>query len=380
MKPYRTAKLSNRFFAEHRFVAANADSGWRFRFLIAVLGMLALQGLDSVGATAELVSSEPQKSEPSERPDSELDKMRRSAAGAKLRREKLIAEFGAGHPAVQQINEIIERVEAELKRMGAAPIGVAEPAAGSPTRQNPAPGQDQRAVIEALVRQSFELETQLQAARVAKAESDLRRVKSQLQERHRSAELIIADRVMQLLKKSEAAAKVNPDADVPASLLASEGWAAWQNRDPRSALAKFKAALAKEPDLEAAQNGLGWTYVHLGDYEQAISEFKTILKVTPTHPGALNGLGQSLLALGRLDEAEQELLKATEDAISQLGEAETVRRGVTASWFGLIRTYIKKEDFESAKKWAKRYLKHKPDDKMIKPMLQQIEAAEQDEQ
>lgn len=316
---------------------------------------------------------------PSVRSESALNKIREGGRTAKMQRAQLVAQFGENHPSVKQIDKIIEMVEAELNRLGAAPIDASNPLTQKPQLQNrpspkSLPDTDQRKIIETLVRQSFQLQTELQKARVEKAETDLQRIKTQLQQRQKSAEAIIRDRVEQLVASSQA--KASEDADQPASLLSAEGWTAWQKRDWRTALQKFQAALSKEADNEAARNGLGWTYVHLQDYDQAISEFKIILKDAPTHPGALNGLGQSLLALGRLDDAERELLKATEDLISELGEAETVRRGATASWYGLIRTYIKKGDDAAAMKWAQRYLKHKPDDKMIKAMLEQAEAKE----
>jgi hypothetical protein len=38
---------------------------------------------------------------------------------------------------------------------------------------------------------------------------------------------------------------------------------------------------------------------------------------------------------------------------------------------GLIQVYLRQKDYASAKKWCERYLKHKPNDKMMSVMLQQ---------
>jgi Tfp pilus assembly protein PilF len=322
-----------------------------------------------LGLVAEDGTKQTQPARAAEASDAALDLVRESGMHAKFQHRELLAKYGASHPAVKQIEQMIGAVEAELKRMGAAPIGAADEAKKENTFTPAFQGNDQRKIIEALVRQSFQLQTQLQMTRIEKAEADLQRIKNQLQERQAAAEKIIGDRINQLVKMSESQA--DEDADVPASLLSSEGWTAWRERDYRTALKKFQTALSKEPDNETARNGLGWTYFHLKEYDKAILEFRTILKTKPIHPAALNGIGQSLLAQGKFDEAETELLKTTEDLISKLGEAETVRRGTTASWMGLIQVYLRQKDYASAKKWCERYLKHKPNDKMMSVMLQQ---------
>ena len=59
--------------------------------------------------------------------------------------------------------------------------------------------------------------------------------------------------------------------------------------------------------------------------------------------------------------------------IAARGEAEAVRLGVTASWHGLVRTYLQKKDYTRAKKWIDRYLKHQPDGKMMLELREQLE-------
>lgn len=333
---------------------------FRSTLLFALWCAIILPGFDASDASAQAVLD-------NKTTDSALDLVRESGMKAKLKHREFVNNFGANHPAVRQIEKTIAAVEAELKKMGAAPLGFAGEADKKDTDTSAVQGDDQRKIIETLVRQSFQLQTKLQMVRVAKAEADLQQIKYQLKERQEAAETIIADRVNQLVKASETKAEYDTDA----SVLALEGWNAWREQDWKTALKKFQLALSKDPASLAARNGLGWTYVHLADYDKAIVEFKTLLNAMPTHPGALNGLGQSLLAQGKLDEAETELLKATEDLISKLGEAETVQRGATASWSGLVRVYLQKEDYAQAKNWCERYLKHKPDDKMMKTMLQQ---------
>ncbi|MCA9135950.1 MAG: tetratricopeptide repeat protein [Planctomycetales bacterium] len=299
--------------------------------------------------------------------------LRAQAAQVELQRQKLMATLGENHPSVVQLNKSLDLIRAELSRIGAARLSSGSGKQANRSTPDIPADTDARKTIELLVRQSFELETQLQMARVEKAQADLQRIKSQLQERQQNAEQIIKDRVDQLVQQSEMAAQ--KDADTPASVLSAEGWAAWNKRDWRTALAKFQAALSKDPEYENAQNGLGWTYVHLQEHDKAIAEFKKLLKKSPTHGGAMNGLGQSLLMQGKLDDAERELLKATEDAISQWGEAKAATEGV-AAWYGLVRTYQQKKDYLRAKNWAQRLLKHKPGDETMNAMLREIDAAE----
>ncbi|TWU08449.1 tetratricopeptide repeat protein [Stieleria varia] len=287
--------------------------------------------------------------------------------------QRVRTKFGDAHPAAQSLAIKIKVFEEELRRLNVAMPEVPTPANDKLTANEPSPLGDSRQTIENLVRKTFQLEMELQQARVEKAEADLQRVKAQLELRKKSAEMIIADRIDQLTKEKEQQTAEPESSDVPASLLASEGWAAWQKHDLRTALTKFQSALGKEPGNEAALNGLGWTYVHLAEYDKSIAEFKKLLKDSPSHPGALNGIGQSLLAKGDLDEAEKELRHATEDLIKRQGEAETAKRGV-ACWHGLVRTYLAKKNKQSAIDWAERSLKHKPDDPDMQSLLDQAKA------
>ena len=219
--------------------------------------------------------------------------------------------------------------------------------------------------IEALVRRAFESQMKEQRERIEKAEAELQAIKKDFERRSDAADEIIARRVRELLGKAE-----DPVED-SASLLSAEGWQAWRNHEWRTALTKFKEALAIDPGHVAALNGLGWTQVHLGEYEKAVKSFRDALKIEPQYAGAMNGLGQSLMALGRLDEAEQELLTATQSSIDEMGEAVAIKRSVTASWFGLVQVLIRQKKMVEARNWANRYLKHDPDQENMQRLLEQ---------
>ncbi|PAY20307.1 hypothetical protein CKO51_06575 [Rhodopirellula sp. SM50] len=321
------------------------------------------------GDITQFLTAEPPPSAPAGNANSLEKKLREHGLAAKSKLLELSNQFGQDHPAVKQLEKSLDLIDAQLKRLGAAPLG---PTAKQPSTAKPPLETDQNKVIEALVRQSFQLQMQLQLARVEKAEADLQRVKQQLQQRLDSAEEIIAARVQELINRD--VAKPETKQEVPASVLTDEGWKAWRTQDTRKALKSFLSAVDLEPENQSARNGLGWTYVHLGEYDKAITEFKKIDPDSPVQGAALNGIGQSLLALGKLDEAEKVLLDATEEAIAEVGEARAAKMGL-AAWYGLIRTYLDKKDYTQAKQWSQRYLKHKPDDKIMKDMLEQAESA-----
>ncbi|MCC9599554.1 tetratricopeptide repeat protein [Stieleria sp. JC731] len=237
-------------------------------------------------------------------------------------------------------------------------------------------------LVEKLVRQAFDLELQLQAKRVRQAELNLQRVKAQLARRKANASSIIQSRIEQLLKESSdgvvefrQSVKVDADEQEDAAVLAAEGWKAWNNQDPRLAIVKFEKAIDANSSLEQARNGLGWARIQVQQYDKAIEQFESLLKDQPTHAGALNGIGQALFAQRKFDEAEKQFLKATETLIEQYGEERAISRQVTAAWFGLVRTYLEKQKYSDATKWAERYLKVKPDDAQMNELLEQAKQA-----
>ena len=278
---------------------------------------------------------------------------------ARKRRAALVAEFAAEHPSVKKIDQLIERLDQKLADIAGSEAQTASDQA------------DSKSAVESLVRETFYLQTQLQLARIEKAEADLNRIKRELKDRQENAESIIAKRVAEVegIQKTKNHSGEGIDASHSAERLTAFGWAAWRKQDWESALPKFQAAVKKDPSLRAARNGLGWTHLHLGEYDLAIEQFKLILKEMPDHAGAKNGLGQSYLAQGKLSDAERVLLEATNDAIKSMGEKQAVS---AASWYGLIRTYMQQKDYESAHEWAERFLKHEPNE-LIQSMAHDAE-------
>lgn len=249
-----------------------------------------------------------------------------------------------------------------------------------PNTADSRPAMDDRyeALVTELVKKSFRLETELQLARVEQAEERLKLVKHQLAERERAGKQIVAARVTSLLTKMNAAKPGSPAESIDgadnAGALTVQGWAAWRNRDLKTAQKRFEAALNIDPEDIAAMNGLGWVLNNRGEYQQAINQFDKLLAREPDHPAALNGVGQSLLMLGQLDRAESVLLKATNSLIEHYGEEQTVAMGLTASWGGLIRTYLLQQQFADAKQWAERYLRYDKENEPFQRFLKQAQS------
>ena len=299
--------------------------------------------------------NEDAKAKPASQTAKMLKELRTMKADAEVRRAKMVERFSSNHPSVKQLDSVIDQVTAELKKLDSASKD-----------ELPQGGNDKKSVIESLVRETFQLQTQLQLTRIAKAEADLQRIKAELKARQDNTEKIIANRVAELTKgKIDGAVAREDEAENADSAeeLAAAGWAVWKKHNWKDALEKFDAALKKDPELSHAKNGRGWSLIHMGRYDDSIDQFKAILKESPKHGAAKNGLGQSLLGKGSFGEAESVLLEATEEAIENMGEKNAVN---AAAWYGLIRVYLQQKDYASALKWSKRFLKHGPNESIQK--------------
>jgi tetratricopeptide (TPR) repeat protein len=226
--------------------------------------------------------------------------------------------------------------------------------------------------IRSLVKRTFDLELQIQEMRIAQAESDLKKVKQQFAERKRARDTIIDQRVTELTKNLKSVGSERDN--VPASVLATEGWQLWRKRDLRAALVKFEASVAKDPKDDHALNGLGWSYLQTGQYEKAVDAFQRGRKINENNGGILNGLGQAFQALGRTKDARDLLVESVERINKQVGEAVAIKRGLVAPWMVLVRLDIDTKNYDGAIEWAKRYLEHKKDDEVMVDLLEQARA------
>jgi tetratricopeptide (TPR) repeat protein len=70
-----------------------------------------------------------------------------------------------------------------------------------------------------------------------------------------------------------------------------------------AAVAHFREALRRQPDLLGALQGLGLAYAAQGQDEQAEAQFRAVLRLAPDFAEAYTHLGKTLARTGRLDEA-----------------------------------------------------------------------------
>lgn len=122
----------------------------------------------------------------------------------RAKRQHALTRLSKNHPTVQQIDSQLETLKAVYQELGPADE---KPQSEYVMNAN-ASKTEMEEVIKKLVTQTFELELQLQAARVAKAEADLNRVKKQIERRRANADVIISKRVKEFMDMKSA---VNED-------------------------------------------------------------------------------------------------------------------------------------------------------------------------
>ncbi len=230
-----------------------------------------------------------------------------------------------------------------------------------------------RNLVEKHVRQLFDLETEDKRDRIASVEDDLARIKEKFAKRLQNRDQIIRQRVDALVTANAMSTDTNEPkaADNGVDPLV-EGWNLWHKRQWEQALPRFEQSVTLYPENAEAWNGLGWTQFQLGRLDAAIESFDKAIKISSTHGGARNGRGRALMAQGKLEEAEKELLRATLDTIAEYGETRAIEFGVTAAWFGLVDVNLKQGDNETAREWATRYLKVRPDDTEMNRLFRQL--------
>ncbi len=253
------------------------------------------------------------------------------------------------------------------------PGGTVQPSpAGTISESNgvkPSALQDRKSV-EAFVRRSFQLDLEQTQARIKQAEAKLAEVKANFAKRKLSAEELIQQRIVALMPNDLSVDSAGSASQADVSDPTGKGWQLWNEQKSEEALEMFKISVRRYPDSGPAWNGLGWALYSLRKHDEAKVAFEKCLVIEPTNGGARNGLGRVLMAMNELDAAEKEFLQATTEIIAELGEAKAVASGVTAAWFGLVEVNLLQNDFNTAKSWAERYLKHKADEPQMKEMLE----------
>lgn len=75
-----------------------------------------------------------------------------------------------------------------------------------------------------------------------------------------------------------------------------------RKKDPGAAQAAFRLAVAADPKLTAAYNGLGYVELEMKQLDVALEHFRKQVELDPENPNSHDSLGDGLLAKGRLEE------------------------------------------------------------------------------
>lgn len=116
-----------------------------------------------------------------------------------------------------------------------------------------------------------------------------------------------------------------------------EGWKHFQLGNGRAAEIAFRAALKKAPDMQAAQNGLGFALLSQGKPEEATPIFKKLVKAEPKGAGYVNGLARCYAETGD-----------HKKAVSVWKTLENGKGPPNALTWGLARSLIALERFDEA--------------------------------
>ena len=282
--------------------------------------------------------------------------------------EVMTRELGPQHPNVVALEKQIRSVETLIKTLNFH-SGVKK-------------GDEMRETLTQLVSQVFDLQLQIHAERIDRAEMELEKAKRALAERRKVSKQLIDRKVESLLaglKEESNATKVAPKSSKieggTSTTLAMKGWAVWRQQDFAKAKEYFVASLEQDPENTNALNGLGWSHLHTAKFDDAVELFEKALALEPEHGGASNGLGQALMAQGKTAEAKRKFLEAVDKLIKKYGEKRAVQLKATPAWIGLVRVLISRGELEEAQQWVDRYRRHDSKDQIINGMQQEIEAA-----
>ena len=210
-------------------------------------------------------------------------------------------------------------------------------------------------------------ETEALKHRFAMIEQELDRLATAIDDRVTRRDEIVRGRIAAMTPATPDTPKA-PSLTRSPGLLAREGWTARNSGDVRAAIEKFEAALKIDPDHDAATNGLAWALLAIDEPERAEPMFRKLIAASDTAYGADNGLAMALLNQQKTDAAIDAFERATQKLIDNMGEAQVVQRGMTASWVNLIQALRTAQRHDEADQWIDRYLQHKPDDKMVQSL------------
>ena len=88
-------------------------------------------------------------------------------------------------------------------------------------------------------------------------------------------------------------------ADPESAQLYAQGSAAMASRAWSTAMQRFDALVAREPNFAEAWNKRATLYYLIGDYSRSVADIQKTLALEPRHFGALSGLGLIFMTIGK---------------------------------------------------------------------------------
>ena len=102
-----------------------------------------------------------------------------------------------------------------------------------------------------------------------------------------------------------------------------------------SAEARYRAALAGDPNLPEAWNGLGHSLKGQKRFTEALAAYDEALRLRPNYPQALEYLGETYVQMGRVDDAravQARLASLSPELAARLGLAIEGKTQSASAW------------------------------------------------
>ena len=111
-------------------------------------------------------------------------------------------------------------------------------------------------------------------------------------------------------KKKPATASGAAGASGAAKALYKAGFDRFVKGDTEAAISQYREAIAADPGLAIAWNGLSIALAKLGDFEAAIGAAEKLVELEPDDPLSHTNLSRVLMQDGKIPEAEDASAKA----------------------------------------------------------------------
>lgn len=107
------------------------------------------------------------------------------------------------------------------------------------------------------------------------------------------------------------------------------GKLAFERKDWKDAVARFRQAALRDPENADLHNYIGFSYRNLGQLDAAFEHYKRALELNPRHRGAHEYVGEAYLMVGNLPKAEEHLAALRRICLLPCEELADLERAIT---------------------------------------------------